>query len=323
MTRRSVRAGQSIKLRTRFKDDLGSPAQASDVYVHLFEPEEEDFDLSNAYLVSGVATYLGEGIFEYEFTPPNIDGIWFDLWEGVLTGQDLDAALEFEVSASGTITQLPETQLWKNNVVSVTIASGVQALDGTSLASEHEFDFMTTTYPAYTNIRKVLLSIGTLLQGVEDDTIQTAILEGSVEANTLTWSTNYTNLDIFRHARREYVTCLTASILLTNLTSTLKSKSLGDLRVEYDVSGLQRSLDRIEDCLEKWEPQLISGGGAKASRNPSMVVKGSMDPDRPIVSRSWQSTDDGFVSRRIPAANTRERPQGSRRHRRTYKKRSW
>lgn len=326
MARRAVRAGETIRLRTRFKDDLGDPAEASSVYIHIFEPEEENFELADAYLVSGVPTYLGEGIFEYEFAVPGTgpDGIWYDAWQGELTGQTLTAIMEFEVSASGLIIELPETQLYQNDVVGVTVVSGIQATDGTTLDSEYEFEFMTTTSPAYTNIRKVLLRTGSFLTGIEYDVIQTAILEASIEANALTFSRTYTNLNVFRHARREFVTCLASSMLLNNLASgSLKAKTLGDLHVEYDTGGLSNALQGLEDCLSRWEPQLMTGGGAKANRNPKMVIKGEYDPDRPALSRIWQSTDEGTISRRIPAANTKELPTGKRRHLRTYRKRWW
>jgi len=326
MVRRAVRAGQQINLRVRFRDDLDDPAQASGVYVHIFEPEEEEFDLGDSYLTSGVPTYLGEGIFEYRFTPPGAgpDGIWYDMWEGILTGQPLEETLEFEVSASGVIDSLPETQLYDNNVVYVTIASGVAALDGTYLSSDYEFEFLTTTTPSYTNIRKVMLNIGGFIGTLEDDTIQTAILEASIEADTLSWVSTYTNESVYKHARREYVTCLASSLLLTNLgANSLRAKSLGDFSVQYDPGGLRDTMNRLQDCLEKWQSQLMTGGGAKTIRNPQYVVKGELDVDRPAIGRLWHSTDDGFASRRIPAGNNKEKEYSERRYKKSFRKRYW
>jgi hypothetical protein len=84
---RSVRAGETILLRARFKDDLGDPAQAGDVFVHVFEPSTDTTDLTEALVVSGVPTFLGQGIFEYSFDVPDCgpDGTWTDQWEGELT----------------------------------------------------------------------------------------------------------------------------------------------------------------------------------------------------------------------------------------------
>lgn len=324
---RGVRAGQTIKLRARFRDDLGDGAPASDVYVHIFEPESDLEDLTEATLVSGVPTYLGEGIYQYEYSTPGTgpDGLWNDVWEGILTGQPLSAELTFEVSASGVIETVPESQLYENNLVSITVASGIQAMDGTSLLEEFEMEFMTTTNPSYTNIRKVELSIGGLLgNSLLDTTIQTAILEASSEADVLDFRETKINSAVFRHARREYVTCLASQNILGNVISgALKAKTLDNLHVEYNTASLTDMMNRIQDCLDKWMPQLMAGGGAKSIAQPKGVVKGEYDPDRPVVSRMWQSTEDGTVSRRIPAANTRDRHPAQRRHLRTYKKKWW
>ena len=324
MATRGVRAGETIGLRARFRDDLGENAEASGVYVHIFDPTVEDYeDLNNAEVVSGVASYLGEGIFEYIFTPPNIDGIWHDFWEGELTGQDLEAHFTFEVSASGLITELP-SQLANNNVIHVEIPSGLQPLVGSALEDPYEFDFMTTINPGYSNVRKVRLEIGSFVRNLFDDVIQTAILEASIETDVITFYTADTNADVYQHARREYVTCMASALLLNNMGSgNLRSKTLADLSVEYDSSALHKNLDRLRECMARWEPQVIAGGLANKVTQPKGVIKGEYDPDRPIFSRLWQSLDDGTISRRIPAANTRERPAGKRRYKTTYKKRYW
>jgi len=325
LSRREVRAGQTIKLRALFKDDLNEAAEATSVYVHLYEPDVEDFIPANATVVSGSPTYLGEGIYELQYTVPGTgpDGVWFDQWEGILTGQTLSGLFQFEVSADGTVNQLAG-QLFQNNLVKVTVMSGLRALDGAELAEDYEFDFLTTTNPSYTNTRKVRLEIGGHVSNIEDDTIQMAILEASIEADILDFSTTHTNEDLFKHARRQYVTCVAAALLLDNNSGfMLQAKTLDNLHVEYDTSGLQKTLDRIYECINKWEPQLLAGGGAKAARAPQGVVKGSHDPDRPVVSRMWQSTEWGGVSRRVPVANDARKPAGKRRFLRTYRKKWW
>jgi hypothetical protein len=319
---RTIRAGQPIKLRAQFKDDLNETAQASPVYIHVYEPDEV-LDISNAILVSGIPTYLGEGIFEYEYTVPSTGpgGIWTDVWYGTLTGQTLSGIFNFTVSADGAITEIDQ-QLHNNNLVTLTLTSGILATDGTGLSEEYTAEFMTTTNPSYTNLRKIRLEVGSFVVNLEDDVIQTSILEASIEANILSFTTTATNSDLFEHARREYTTCMASSILLNNLNNTsLRAKTLGDLHVEYDTNGIRDSLTRLQNCIDKWHPQLLAGGGVTAKRRPALVVKGILDPDRPDVSRSWQSTEDGSVSRRLPAANTRERASGERRSLRTYRNR--
>lgn len=319
---RQVRAGETIKLRARFKDDLGVPAEATSVYVHIFQPDIEEFDnLGEATVVSGEPQYLGQGIFEYSYTVPNCgpDGMWHDSWEGLIACQEIDSVLTFEVTASGEITSVG-SQLGTNDLVTVTLESGIESLDGGSiLEDEWELEFLTETAPDYSSVRKVRLEIGAFISGLPDDVIQMNILEASIEADTLSFAPTQVNDDMFQHARRQYVTCLAAKGLAGNvLAGSLRTKTLGDLHVEYDTNALRDALADINDCLEKWAPQLMAGGAARAAQNPKYVVKGERDVDRPAVSRMWHSTEHGAISRRIPAANDRKRPVGSRRHLRTY-----
>ena len=323
---RNVRAGQTINLRARFKDDLGDPAQAGSVYVHIFEPGEDPDDLTNAMVVSGIPTYLGQGIFQYAFDVPVCGpaGEWVDQWQGALTCQNIDADLAFVVVASGLVTEVP-CQLFKNDVVEITIGSGIMDLYGnTFLEEDVELQFLTLTDPSYTNLRKVRLEIGGYLGTLPDATIQTAILEGSLEADVLNFTTTLTNSKLFQHARREYATCMAANILLSNVAhGALRSKTLGDFSVSYDTTAIKNAMNRVRDCLDKWAPQLMAGGGAKAAKSPSYVVKGECDPDRPTVSRMWRTMEDEPTGRRIPAANDRVRATGERRSKRSYKNKKW
>ncbi|MHA2063339.1 MAG: hypothetical protein ACXABY_03040, partial [Candidatus Thorarchaeota archaeon] len=206
-----------------------------------------------------------------------------------------------------------------NNVVQVSVASGIRAADGTSLSSEYDFSFMTTIHPAYSDTRKVRLEVGAFVKNLADDTIQTAILEAGLEADVITFATENIITEVYQHARREYVTCYAAQGLLGNvMAGNLRSKTLGDLHVEYDTKAMIDTLGRLANCVARWEPQVISGGTARASAQPIGVVKGEFDPDRPIFSRMWQSVGTDEVSRRLPAANDRSRPQGRRRYLRTY-----
>jgi hypothetical protein len=322
MPNRKVRAGQSINLRARFQDDLGVNVQASNVWLRIFSSEGDVDDPSTAVLASGNATYFGDGVFEYSFSVPGVgpDGIWYDQWYGNIPSQQLYANLEFEVGASG-IVQSFQNQLYVNNVVEVTLNSGIRASDGGYLTEDYVFSFMTTTYPTYTNVRKVRLDYGGFLADLLDDTLQLSILEASLEADELTFS-DQQNSKVFQHARREWVTCKSASILMMNLgNNTLQSKSLGDLSVSYDTNGLRDSMAKALDCMAKWEPQLMSGGYAKAQQNPQGVVKGEYDIDRPAVGRLWHNTSLDPT----PAANTKAKWPSERRYKSIFsgKKRYW
>ena len=320
MGNRSIRAGELIRLRILIKDDLGEPAEASGLFVHIFEPDADRLDLGDAFTVSGIPTYLGEGISEFGFVPPLVgpEGTWSDMWIGELTGQTISGVMEFVVGTSGSV-QSFDCQLFLNDIVQVTVASGLQATDGTFLEEEYNLEFLTTTSPSYSSTRKVRLEIGAFINQLPDDILQLGILEASLEADVLTFAPVSVNTPLFKHARREFVTCAASQILLTNVGSLLlRTKTLADLHVEYDTNGIRDSMNRLEDCMDKWEPQIIAGGGARASAQPKMVVKGQNDVDRPLMSRMWQSTDHGDISRRIPAANTTTNDSRTRRQKRTF-----
>jgi hypothetical protein len=325
---REVIAGEEIKLRTRFRDDLNDGALASGVWLHIFEPSVPVVVGGAGAIVttSGELIYIGEGIWEYGFTPhchaPT--GTWTDAWSGLLNSQLISGEFNFTVYGGGDVVEIGD-QLFANNLVEVILDSGIMATDGTYLSDGYSFEFLTTTNPSYTNIRKVRLEVGSFLNQMPDLTIQLMILEASLEADQLDFSAQNSlinqNSGLFQHARREWVTCKTALGLIDNTTSNaLKTKTLGDLHVEYDTNVVFKTMQRIIACLEKWEPQLISGGLAKASQQPRGVIKGEYDRERPQTGRLWESTD-GSYSDPYPAANTQgKRSSSHQRYKNLYKK---
>jgi len=320
-----VRAGQIITLRSQFKDDLGDTAEVTYPHLNIYDPTVEVYLPANATVASGIPTYLGDGIYSYDYTVPlsGPGGTWKHQWNGDLTVQRISALFSFDVTASGVIYELP-SQLYNNNFVEVNIVSGLQALDGTSMDGEYSFNFLTTISPAYTSTRKMRLKVGAYIRNIPDDTLQLANLEASIEADALTWATTTSDSSLFDHARREYVTCLASYMLLQNTASNiLRSKSLADLSVEYDTRGLQNTMDDLRNCMARWEPQVLSRGQAKKSSQPSMVIKGIYDPDRIAPARIWEGDSDGGVNRRIPATNNQQGQLYRRRYKKTYVKRWW
>jgi hypothetical protein len=314
-----TRAGDTIHLRTQFKDDYGDEAQASNIVVHIYEPDADYWDLNAAYSVSGVPTYLGEGIYEYEFTAPSgPDGTWHDVWIGDLLYQTISGVMAFDVTNLGLVSSF-ENQLFTNDLVQITVASGLQATDGTFISEPFELEFLTTTSPSYSSPRKLRLEVGAFVENLPDMILEMAILEASLEADVLTFITGRYNDPLYKHARYEYVSCLASTTLLTNVGNLLlRSKTLADLSVTYDTNGVRDTMEKLKYCLDTWKPQLLAGGGAKAITQPSYVIKGELDPDRPAVSRSWSSTENGDISRRVPAANDRVQSRRSRRQQRIW-----
>ena len=314
--RRSIRAGNEITLRARMTDDLGDAALASGVQINLYKPEDE------IPFVTGSPTYWDEGIFEFSYTVPEDgpDGLWSDEWLAELNGETLSGLFTFEVSASGDILPL-DGQLNFNNILDITIPSGIMATDGSVLEEDYEFTFSTSISPGYTDANKVMLEVGGVLGDLTEDIVYMAILEASLEADALTFSKIDQNTELYRHARREWTTCKAGAIIGSNVRSKFyaKAKRLGDLEVEYDPYALDDLLDRIVSCLDRWEPQLQTGG--YATQTPVGVIKGEHDPDRPSIGRGWFSEGTDAVSRRIPAANTKLKPRNKRRWAKGFKNR--
>lgn len=331
MSRQTI-AGQEIKLRAKFKDDLGEGTQASGVWLHIFRPSTPvNMDGSDSYFsTNSDFEYIGEGIYQYGFTPPDCapEGSWTDLWSGTLNCQLVSGEFDFDVYGGGELEEIGN-QLYLNNIVEVNLYSGIRATDGSYLSDGYSFEFMTTTSPSYTNIRKVKLEAGGFVNNIPDTTIQTAILEASLEADQLDFTSQNINASqntsFFQHARREWTTCKTSLGIIDNLTTTgLRSKTLGDLHVEYDSNAVFKTMERIMACLAKWELQIQAGGYLRAGNQPRGVIKGELDSERPHTGRLWESTDSSY-SDPLPAANTEGRRSSSyQRYKGLFKKnKSW
>ncbi len=311
-TRASVRVGQTGFLRAQFTDDAGLPVQATSVTVDLFDPTlDPDVDTPTESGLTPV--YLGEGVFELEITAEGPEGRWIDQWTGTIAGTSTVANLSFEVIAGGAIEAYPTFGLNPNNVVEVTLSKEIASTDGTLLGEDFTFSFTTTYTPLWSSVRKVRLEIGALIKNIPDDTINLALLEASLEAEEMNWKKELVNTTLYQHARREYVTCRASGTLLNNILGggLLKSKMLADFQVQYDTQATRDLLGRVLDCADKWAGQLVAGGGANVSRNPRMVIKGDLDPDRPDSRRMMDETPGE------PMANTAYRYPNTRRYLRT------
>jgi len=321
--RRSQGVGETITLRALIKDDQDDPATtASGLSVSIFGPDGDYTDPTDA-LETGTPTLFAGGIYEYEYSIPSDSetGIFQDYWTAELNGQALTALFSFEVLDAGSIESLGG-QLNYNNIVDVTVSSGILASDGAALAEDYSWTFLTEVSPCYSDSIKLELEAGSALSGLTDDALYLAILEASIEADQFSFNTTDRNGDFFLHARREWATCKAAAILAVNIKGGFytQSKRLGDLSVTYNQNALNELLDRIASCLARWEPQLMAGG--YGTQNPIGVIKGEYDPDRPQVGRVWFSDDEGsHVSRKVPAANTKDRTYYKRRWQRGYKSR--
>lgn len=319
--RRSARAGTTITLRARILDDLDDPAQASGLAIYLFRPDDDETDLTDAY-ATGTPTYFDQGIYEYEYSIPHSgpDGLWNDVWYATLNDETLSGTLTFEVSANGSISELGG-QFNQNNIVDITVSSGILASDGSALEDDYEFSFLTEISPAYTDAMKLQIEIGSVIEDISDFGLYLSILEASLEADIFTFVTANRNEDFFQHARREWTTCRAAAVLASNVKNKRgeDQKTLGDFSVRYNKDRMEDLLDRVAGCLEKWEAQMKTGG--YGTKHSSTFIKGYYDLDRPNFGRGWVSSEDGEdLYDSIPAANQRYRITTQRRWKKAYNK---
>lgn len=278
----SIPGDGEVDISIIFDDTLDSSTVVSGVTVTVTaEGVNGDEDL----LTSGVAAVSGVCIAK-----PTVTGSQIDI-----------------VVASGELTT--------NNLVTITLDSTIASESGATLGSDYSFSFTTTYSPYYCTLRKQRLEVGTFISDVADDTINLAIFEASLAADALTWGSTTTSSAVtsyYNFVRAQWTCCKAQEILLINTTggsNNLKSKELGDLRVEYQT-GTNDALNRALACLERWEGALQAGGAQV--QGPAMVVKGANDPDRPPAGRVWYKKDG------MPVANTRYKNTNYRRYRHTY-----
>jgi hypothetical protein len=241
-------------------------------------------------------------------------------------GEGYPTELDADPSASGSVLSIvvPSGSLPNNKLVTATIAATVAGTNGVTLGDAYSWSFTTTYNPMYTTLRRIRLSIGNFIQDVPNDTINFAIYMASLMADELTWNTDDADSDYYEFVRQQWAHCKAEEILLMNTiggSGSLKSKQLGDLRVEYNTSGDSTpALDRALQCQQKWEGALMAGG--RQVQKPSMVVKGALDPDRPPVGRGWVH-QRGMSAAQTPAANRKTLYTTQRRYYNRYAKGWW
>jgi hypothetical protein len=349
MSRSAISRGSEVELSVTFynaSQELADPDPLTSLSVSVYPPDHDprlededanawvkDATLSSAgtgVAASGLIEHIGTGKFLYTLTVPVAAtvGTAFDRWEAIVNLESLDEVFTFNVIAGATAMS---TQIYNNNAIFVKLYDVIASTEGDTLAEHYEWYFTTTYDPLYTSVKRIRLELGNLITDVPDDTINLAIFEASIEANALTFATTTVQtasvLRFFQFARRQYVTCLAEIILLSSISSSSsteggKSKRLADLQISYGNGGqFDDLLDKAMACRIKWEATLTSSGeiGPGTSQRPSMVIKGELDPDRPLFGRDWEptSTHSGIGSE-YPAANAKARSVYARRWRKNY-----
>ena len=226
---RTISAGGVISLRIQFKDDLGVPSEAQNVKVFIFEPGVDTSDNSLAVVPAGSdPVYLGEGVYEYQYTTPCATGNnsvaagdWSDKWVGDLVCQTgLTTTLVFSVTAEASeVVSFEGSQLSNNNLVTVTLLPGIASTAGEVFTEAIELEFFTDLSPYYTSVRKVKLEVGSLVTEIKDLTSAMAILEASIEADALTFSTTELNSELFKYVSKTFL--FTSAIIIVFFVSNI------------------------------------------------------------------------------------------------------
>jgi hypothetical protein len=292
-------------------------AATSTTTLNVLETDPED---GESHLPLPSSTYTITATFNQTLNPSTVtSGVSVSVYAESVNG-------ETSITANGDLVALPSAsgavlsilvasgQLLNNNLVTVTLDKTIASTGGISLGTDYSWSFTTEYTPYYCTLRRIRLDAGAFLSSVPDDTINLAIFEASRQADEMTWNKGYDDSAYYEFVRSMWTCCKSQEVLLINTTggsNKLKSKQLGDLRVEYDTSGdISQPLSRALDCMAKWEMSLRAGGATV--QKPSMVIKGEDDPDRPFTGRGW------YMDTAVPAANVRVKLFGSRRYKKTY-----
>lgn len=243
--------------------------------------------------------------------------------------------LDFETTLSGSVLTitLDPGQLVQNAIVIVTLDKTIADTEGNTLGSEYITYFSTTYTPLYSSLRRIRFDLGNLIVDIQDETIMLAILEASILADSITFSTTITNSSFYQQAKREFVTCLAELKLLRALyvdgsLGDRVSKQLGDLSVSRSGVGsaIKDRMNEVQDCINYWRIVLESGGAVSpnTSLSPEYSVKGANADDAITVARQWEPTN-GYGSYRSAAnAKVSNYNSSSRRQYRTFRnKSSW
>jgi len=275
------------------------------------------------------------GMYSYLFNiPSDCDlGSGYDRWEGVVDLEQLDETLYFVIVGGGSV---GTTHFYENNMVIIKLRGNVGAEDGTILSSDYVWYFTTLYNPLYTSARRIQLDLGSIASDLPEDTINQAIFEASIEVEAyhiVTTVNSSKEVSMYNFARQQYVVCRTELILLEALmnkgvsVSDQVSKKLADLSVTRGggSSAMSGILGKLDKCMEKWITVLQSGGvlGPGTSQKPSVAIKGSFDPDRPLIGRDWSTTNTYDPNGATPGANAKFRIAGTRRWKNSFRGSRW
>ncbi len=209
---------------------------------------------------------------------------------------------------------MPVTPLPENTRIEITIEPfALKATDGGELASSILGVWFTKFTPLYSNVTTLEIEAGSIVANIPPCILKLAIFEASRWADSLAIKIcNDSSTDYYKQMKRRFVTLQAILSLIsgTNGIGNVTRKVLGDFEIEFDhSSGDNNYINRLLGEINRLGPVIESGGclGLDTSLRPQGMVKGSSDPYRPVISRSWYTPyqgESGFInSRYTPGYN--------------------
>ena len=311
---REVTSGETISLVAEFFrfDTTGNKIMMDpdstplvSIYDPLHDPRDSSTNLvTDAVVYEQAATKITTGIYQYEFTTDSdLDtNWWFDVWTAEVDGIEGIAHMQFLVL--GDMQSLPV--LASNQLITVTLDSTIEDVDGNLLGEDYSFSFITTFDPFYSDPKLMRLYGGSWVAAIDDATLSLMVYEASKEADWITPPYVVLNGRTFYEARKNYVTY---NALLKMLEMPINqggmTKMLGDLLVKREGASFIDMINRLTDNKRKWEAVVNDGGntGLGQSRPPVITSKGILDPNRRDIGRLWVTPPESHW----PGANGKSR----------------
>jgi hypothetical protein len=294
--------GSTIELENSVIDKNGFLATPSVITAYVFpygkKPGFPDVDLDTDYVYTTTPTLISTGKYGFSYTAANDAqvGTWYVLWTGTVGGAAWRSLTNFKVESSGNATynayQDEGQPTLLNNRIYTLMLDGILSIEEDEL--EYTEIWFTSRYtPMYSTYENVINRISSLVVDVNKDAINYMIWKASMEADQITLGRTKTNPTYYEFARKQFVEIFVAISLLrsiANNSGNLKSKQLGELRVEY--AGISNALDAFINKelkeLSLWEEVLNAAGSVsyKASLPISVAQPGINNVDRDALGRT-------------------------------------
>lgn len=291
--------GQAINLEAQFVTGTGKNVDPLELNVYIFDqgsnPDEETVKIEDAVSVlNPVRIKKGSYQVEYEVPPDGEVGEWYALWIGSNNTNFFRKVTKFEVAHNHEINGLPTSKkvfLFNENTLYTIEIDGVESVDDEVISDEMVW-FTSKYSPMYSSFQNILALMREWVLKLKEDAVNYSIWKYSEEADIITMPRVAPDEKYLRLAKRKFVEFSTVLNLLENFSgssSTLKSKSLGDLKVIYadNQIGLGEAIRKTKKELEEWERVLNSGGTRVRGQSIGLVptVVGINSGDRPWLGR--------------------------------------